>query len=262
MANHTQFRLSQEEVLYLLRSLGLPDLPGMGAQPWGHIPQDSALLVMETAGRGLVARGLVQVGEAQIFIDEALNQVLTASAYPLQMVVLTYSQDSAAVNRNYYRGKDYDIEHHLPYPWIHDFKTLSISDMGLGLVQKLVKEAKTGQASPVFLIHQAKLDEIRQAAASDVEFAAGHLTESGLPEALAGRFASALTAPQVKLLVQAVYQVREEVLQNVFTILSEASSSWLVSAGKAGDEQVQVMALDRPRLKKVIQTAFQPFQKV
>lgn len=257
---HLQF--SQEELLYLLRSLGLPDLPGMGENPWGHIPNDQAVMVLETAGRGLVAREIVKVRGAQVIVDKRVVQVLSVSAYPQQMVILTYNRSGPAENHNFYRGKDYDIEHSLPYPWIHEFRTIPVSDMGFGIIRKLVTKSKIFGATRSCIVQQAKLNEIRNISVQSVDLAAKRLEENGLPVAEAQQLARVLATPSLKLLVQAVYQLSGDIRQSMFSILSDVDSNWLIGADKPGGQLVQIMALDGAVFEKIISAAYQPFSKI
>lgn len=260
--NIKEIFFSQEELLYLLRALNLPDLPGMGMQPWGHIPQEQVLLVMETAGRGLVARGIARFGNMQMEIDDDTATLLDACAYPRQMLTLTYDHNGTAIHQNFFRGKQFDIAHTLPYPWVHFFevKKKKKTDMGLGLLQSLVENVPDNEkTSAVFLLQQSLLDEIRNLTVHDSASAIQQLIGAGLTEPLAQKFTNTLRAPKVKILLQAVYDFGEKVRQNVFSILADDDSCWLVSAGEPGNETVQVIQVDRKKLNEIIHATFASF---
>lgn len=256
----TEIQFSQEELLYLLRSLNLPDIPGMGERPWGHIPQEQALLVMETAGRGLVARGIVRFGKTQIEVDNAVAQLLRTMAYPVQMTVLTYSLNAQAIPHNFFRGKTFDVEHTLPYPWVHRLHMTPKSDMGESFVQGLLKDVPGSGESPAFSVPQQVLTAIRQDALETSQ-ASDTLVEAGLPESMALSLIEVLTAPTSKVLVQAVYQLTE-IEQNMFSILANQDSCWVISAGKPGSPMTQVMQVGPQRLTAIVNNAFQPFKPV
>ncbi len=256
-----EIRFSQEELLYLLRALNLPDLVGMGERPWGHIPQENALLVMETVGRGLVARGLAKFGIGQMDIESDIARLLSDCAYPRQMLALTYHTDNGAIQRNFLRGKDYNVEHSLPYPWVHHFKMKPKSDMGLELVQSLTKGAPNGATSAVYPVPQDKLDETRQLATDDADAAARSLLDLGLDASHAKSFAAALGVPKTKILLQAVYDFGKTVRQNFYSILADDVSCWLVNAGQPANQTVQVMQVNRKKLNEIILATFQPFTK-
>ena len=258
MKNLDEITFSQEELIYLLRSLNLPDLPGMGDHPWGHIPEENALLVMETVGRGLVARRIAQFGTAQMEIDADIARLLSECAYPRQMTVLIYNQGETAIHRSFFRGAKYDVEHFLPSPWLHQFKVKPKSDMGLSLIQSLIKDAPNGETGNVISVQQSRLDEIRQLAADDIAGASQQLLELGLTSAFAEKLANVFGAPKIKILLQAVYDLGKNIQQNVFSILADEVSCWLVIAGQPGSSTIQVMQVNRKKLHEIILATFQP----
>ena len=258
MQKFDEITFSQEELIYLLRALNLPDLVGMGDRPWGHIPQENALLVMETVGRGLVARRIAQFGTAQMEIDADIAILLNECAYPLQMTVLIYNQGETAIHQNFFRGREYDVEHSLPFPWLHQFKVKPKSDLGLDLIQSLVKDVSNGETGNVISVQQSRLDEIRQLAADDIAGASKQLLELGLTSAFAEKLANVLGSPKVKILVQAVYDLGKNIQQNVYSILADEVSCWLVIAGQPGSLTVQVMQVNRRKLNEIILATFQP----
>jgi hypothetical protein len=256
-----EIEYSQEELLYLLRTLNLPDMPGMGDQPWGHIPQENALLVMETVGRSLVARQTIRFEQTQMVVNDKTAKFLKACVYPEQMLALTYNQDGNTINQNFFRGPEFDVEHTQPYPWVHHFKVMPKSDMGFGLIQSILSDAPNGESSPVFQVDQARLDQIRQMANHDVMLASQHLAEAGLAAPLSEKLAHALASPQIKLLLIAVYDLGEDVQQNMFSIFADDQSCWLIGAGQPGSPMAQIMQLGHKKQHEIIQATFLPFQK-
>jgi hypothetical protein len=251
---------SQEELLYLLRTLNLPDMPGMGDKPWGHIPQEQVLLVMETVGSGLLARQVIQFGGYEMKVEEDIMSLLAACASPQQMLLLNYSQGNETIAHNFFRGQAFDIEHDLPHPWVHRFQQTEKSDMGLALLQSLTENTPDGQNSDVFEINQAELDEIRQVAAGDPEKAAQALQSKGLPADEAGRLSRVFAAPTLKMLVMAFQQINPEPQGSVFSLLADAESTWLVSAGKPGDPIAQVRQVGRQELQNILVKTFESFE--
>ncbi len=251
---------SQEELLYLLRTLHLPDLPGMGDRPWGHIPQEQVLLVMETVGRGLVARQSIEFGDFGMKVKDDIISILKTCAGPHQMMVMSYSQGDETKSRNFFRGDAFDIEHDLPHPWVHRFQITDRSDMGLSLLQSLVKNASDGQSSAVFEISQTELDEIRQEAASNPQKAALALQSKGLTASEAGRLVDAFARPTLKVLAMAFWQLNPEAQGAVFSLLADNESTWLVRVGSPGEPIAQVMQVSRQKLHEFILPIFQSFE--
>lgn len=250
---------SQEELIYLLRSLSLPDLPGMGEKPWGHIPQEQALLVMETVGRGLVARQVIEFGEASMKVDEYISHLLQTCAGPRQMLVINYRLGNETKSRNFFRGETFDVEHDLPHPWVHRFASMEKSDMGRAMLQSLLKDAPDCSDSAAFEIAQADLNEVQQNAAHDPVKATEFLQAKGLPNTEAGRLARAFASPALKLLVMAFWQMNPEAQGSVFSLLANHESTWLVKTDNAGQAVTQVMTIGKSKLQEFIQAELEKF---
>lgn len=250
---------SQEELIYLLRTLSLPDLPGMGEKPWGHIPQDQALLVMETVGRGLVARQAIAFGEASMKVDENISHLLKTCAGPWQMLVLNYRLGNEAKSHNFFRGETFDVEHDLPHPWVHRFDIIEKSDMGQALLQSLLENAPDCPDSAAFEIAQTDLNEVQQNAGNDPIQAAAILQSKGMPNAEAGRLASAFASPALKILVMAFWQMNPEAQGSVFSLLANHESTWLIKTGNAEDMITQVMQVSKSKLREFILAELQKF---
>lgn len=253
-----EITFSQEELIYMLRALNLPDLAGMGDYPWGHIPQEQALLVMETVGRGLVARRIACLAPTQMEIDSDVARLLSYCAYPRQMTVLIHDQDKSAIHRYYFRGRNYDVEHTLPNQWIHHFRIIKKSDLGLGLTQSLIKDFPTSENSTVFPIQQVSLDGARRLAINDYSSAVILLNELGLTHPLDEKLAAVLNKPKTKIFLQTVYDFGKKIQQNVISVLADDTSCWVVITGKPADPIVQVMQVDSKKLNQIILAAFQP----
>jgi len=127
----------QEELLYLLRTLGLPDLPGMGEKPWGEITRETSVLVLDAVGRSLFARGIVSFdGKGEIVIEKTVHAILTASVYARQIVLLTYAgQDDQVHQINYYRVPEFDVCQRVIMPWLYQFELQMRTDLGQQDVQ-------------------------------------------------------------------------------------------------------------------------------
>ena len=126
------FRLTQPKLLFMLRLLELPDLPGVGEKPWGDTDLGTARQQFHEAGLALQTRGLVWLDENHKPVtDPNSTQLLSASAYPSQMTALAYKHYQGPVTRIYYYRRDkLDVRHTLLLEHIHEFQALPCSDMG------------------------------------------------------------------------------------------------------------------------------------
>lgn len=255
-------RFSQEELLFLLRRQNLPDLPGMGDHPWGEITEDSATRIMETTGRSLLARGAISIFQDGISIDKPVHAILAACAYPEQMVILNSIISDQSYQVSFSRVTEFDVIHTLPYPWIHQFEVFPMhgSDMGLNQVEEWLEPVSYGQISPEIIIEQNKLKEIYTLVSTDSAAAQTLLVENGLPAEVSKRFTGALKNLNVKIFVQCVYQLEPVISQNVFTIVSDANSCWLIFNEQIDSAFVKIIEADRSRLDTTIQLAYKPFE--
>lgn len=252
--------LSQEELIYLLRTLGLPDLPGMGENPWGHIPQEQALLVMETVGRGLVARQMTEFGETSMKVDESIRHLLQACAAPRQMTVINYRLGEETQSHNFFRGEAFDVEHDLLHPWVHRFGIVEKSDMGRALLQSVLNNAPDCSDSAAFEIAQGDLNEVQQIAANAPLQAAEFLQTKGLPHTEAGHLARAFASPMLKILVMAFWQMNPEAQGIVFSVIANHESTWLIKTDKSGESVAQTREVSKIQLKEFVLAEWGKFE--
>lgn len=83
MAEAFMVRLAHEEIIYLVRALELPGLPGLRAQAFDTLDQDHQALTMAVVDRTLQARGIVHRGSLrERSLNSAITGMLRACAQP------------------------------------------------------------------------------------------------------------------------------------------------------------------------------------
>lgn len=127
MADAFRIRLAQEELVYLLRALKLPSLPGLGASPLGALDTDHQALALAVADRTLQARGVVtHVFEQQRRLDPivaGLLQACSQARYLLSFATRhTAPAGVAAILTGFSEGLA--VEQSLVAPGIHEFLAL------------------------------------------------------------------------------------------------------------------------------------------
>lgn len=195
-------------------------------------------------------------------IDKDISVLIRACTHPNKMLNLTYDQNGKTIHQNFFRGNGFDVEHAISYPWIHHFKVMPKSDLGLALVKSLLRDVTVGETSSVVSVQQNLLNEIRKLAVENAAAARQELLKIGLVAPLAEKFANALGAPKIKILLQAVYNLEEDVQQIVISLLADDAACWVISAGHPGSEIAQVMQVSPKKLNTIVLTTFQPFTQI
>ena len=131
--------------------------------------------------------------------------------------------------------------------------------MGFSQVMGWLEPNSGGQISSEFIVEQQKLQEVYALVSSDVALAQSLLVESGLPAEISAEFLDVLKKNTIKILVQAVSQLRPELRQKVFTVLVGALSCWIVTAGQSDNTIATIMQVDRSYLDAALLSAFTPF---
>ena len=244
----TTIRLSQEELLFILKRtiIDAPSLPGLGENPLGEIDSATENLLLDAAGRALIARDFVVLDENNIpQIDSGVLSAISICTYPQQMVSLIYQNKEGLIQQHYfYRVPELAVKHTFPYSGLHDFEISAISDMGESIVQTLLNNAIVDSFStPIYEIDQQILP-----APQDVNIL-GHdqeiqdlLTAKGVARSHAEDLVRTFVAPRLRFTTQIVYQPPPEAKQEVLTLLA-ADNLWMVRAENPNASLVKVCGL-------------------
>lgn len=265
-ANHDEtstshFQLTQPELLFTLRALDLTDIPGVGDKPWGEIGLEQARLQFREAGLGLKSRGSVWLNEktGQPAVEKSLQSVLSACAYPQEMMALVYQKLSAPVTQlYYYHLNGMTVRHTLPQKSLHDFQVDNESDMGQSALAELFDGFSwtfEGQLGEVTL---DAYEQAMQIVITNERQATRALVDNGLTPNLCGKFIEGVREHKVQAHVQMVYQFQPHPKQNILIFFAGDSACWLVE--KVVERRImRIKAIHSKSLQLLLHSAFQAF---
>lgn len=255
------FQLTQAELLFTLRALELPDIPGVGEKPWGDIELEEARLQFREAGLELKSRGSVwldgQTGKPGV--EKSLQSVLSACAYPQQMVALIYQKPTAPVTQLYhYRLNGMTVRHTLPQESLHDFQVDNKSDMGQHTLAELFDGFSWTFESQLGEVALDKYEQAVQTVFTDEKQATRILVENGLSLDLCKKFIKGVREHKVQVHAQLVYQFPPNPKQNILLFFAGDSACWLVD--KVIERQkMRIKAIHSKSLQFLLHSAFHAF---
>jgi hypothetical protein len=253
----------QEELLYLLRSLGLPDLPGMGDRPWGEIKQETAIFILDAVGRSLFARGVVSFdSHGEITVDRVVIAMLTASAYAKQSVLLTYQgKDGGTLQYVYYRVPEFDVRQHLIFDWVYGFELQTNTDLGRQSVEEWIAPIDTQFSTGVIQVASETFDRAREAATTGgASLSIPILEAAGIEKNITQELSAALAEPILSLRFQSVNAESNPVRRNVFSILAGGNTCWLLTSD-ATIGTLSFKAIGSSELHRIVTTAYLSFEE-
>lgn len=253
------FWLSREELVFALRSLGLPDLPGLGKQPLGDVDAPTAALLAEAARRALIARGMLQpTAGGEYGLDKNVQAALTLSTYPERMLTVSAVMGKTeAAREHFYRVPELTVHHYTPQHGIHAFDLDPASTCGLEGLLKLLDGTQAALQSDEYALIQERMDEAYNLAGQDAGAAAAALSKIGMPAAHAAALAGALAAPELRLSLQYVFQVRPDVDSASLTFLAGAGALWQVRTSSGQGQIVHLQAIPAAQAGTLVKEAHQ-----
>jgi len=259
----TTLRLSQEELLFLVRALSFPDLPGIGDKPWGDIDLDSAQRAYQAAGRGLLARNLTSIDEGDdVSVDESVTEILTTSAYPNNMAAILIEQGADQAEQIFYYGsEERSIRHSIDGFKIHSFESRKDTDMGFGEIDRLIPPTKWKFTSNIFEIDQGHFEQAVQAAQISKEDCVKILNKSGLDKDYIQHLSTTLARIEINIYLQLIYKLNPEIEQNTISFVWNSDSCWFIEyPTQTGVTTLRIRAIDQKQLKKITKAAFIHFK--
>lgn len=117
--------ISQEELLYLLRVLGAPIIPGMAPTVFDGATKRDIGIAVGVAERSLIARGLIiPKDNGKVDIDEAVLALVGTCAMPVYSVVVEVASAETSQGIFWHGTEHILVEHNSPLRGIHKFKAL------------------------------------------------------------------------------------------------------------------------------------------
>lgn len=254
-------QLSQAELLFILRALNLPDLPGIGERPWGEVELEEAKQQFRTAGLALKARGWIWLDEnsGQPSVEPSLQAIVSTCAYPNQMMALIYNIiPSAPVEAYYYHRGELTVRHTWTEVLMHDFQSTNDSDMGKAMLTALFENYFWTFESPISEIPFDVYEQVTKLTFIDPEKARRYLMGAGVAPDICALFINGVHDHKVQIQAQWVYQFTPRILQNSLVFFIGPSSCWLVE--KVFDRKImRIKAVNSDSLHQLFQAAFGGF---
>jgi hypothetical protein len=257
-----QYQLTQAELLFSLRALDLPDIPGIGEKPWGEVEYDEARHQFREAGFELKSHGRVWLDEktGRPSVEEPLQTVLGACAYPQQMVAIVHRVLPATPIQNYYYRRDGMTVHHtIPRASHHNFQVEANSDMGQASFNGLFAPFSWDFESPSFEISQEIYEQAIKLVYSDRKRAQNALSEAGFPSDLSQQFVDGINEHKIQVHAQWVYKFPPDAEQNIVIIFAGQRACWLVEK-VLERKMMRVKAFKSASLQLLLKSVFSPFK--
>jgi len=224
--------LEQDELMFLMRLLELPDLPGVGQTPWGKADLETARKRFRAAGAALHKRGWASLDKnQQPVVESTVKAALYSCAYPAQMTAIAIKPRVGGLKQIYhYRKTTFDVRHTLPKPSVHSFELLLHSDMGFAEAKAALNGHRWASSGLHGSIKQNHFDQAQKTALTDVPQAARMLTEAGLGPDLAHTLSAAMGDLEAKVMIQWIYQLDPKIIRNLVTLLAGKDSCWMAES--------------------------------
>lgn len=123
--NTAAFRLSVEELLYLLSALNLKTIPDLGGNPFRDISPEQKEQILMSGFNGLHAKGWVEVSgdeKTPIVVDKLFaSTLLVCAKSPKMLSVITKSKSKPSLQAYLYRSPEIIVAHRLIDAGVHEF---------------------------------------------------------------------------------------------------------------------------------------------
>jgi hypothetical protein len=243
MGNDTYgITLGFEDLLVMLRVLGIRQLFGMPEDPMAGVPAEQANAALAAAERSLRARGFLQVSDDQervIVYSPVAAMILTCALAPGVLRVFATAGGGPQTLRYYHASPDMAVEHSFPERGLNCFTAAPTFRHLSGRLFDMLKIGQQPQpAVAAGTTTEASLQKARDLARADQQSAASALQKGGLAEATALRVGRALSRPLCTATVSAAYADENIPVQGLALIVEESAIWGVVSGEQEGTAQV------------------------
>jgi hypothetical protein len=233
--------LSPEELLYLLESLKLPDLPGMEWEAFDQLDPEQRQLAFEVARRGLLAREVLLPAGDPPNVNPLVLAMLAPNLAPEQSLWL-WQRTGNEPGRTYY-AHSWQAVYVLRWQsdlGIHQFLLLSSKAALAKAVTDMLELAPT--AAPNGTAHRLPADAFEHAHAAAGEAgasaAAALLQQAGLPPETASALAADMASPRTVLSVLGTHHTENAAPRLAFTAIAGPALTWLADYETAAEPQI------------------------
>lgn len=238
--NTLAFRLSSEELLYLLSALNLKTIPDLGGEPFGDITEEQKNQILMAGFNGLRAKEWIQLSEdeeAPIVVDKLFASTLLTCATSTEMLsVEMISRSKPLLQVYFYRSLDIFVVHRLVDTGLHEFVVTSEQADAIAMFEKMVDLNYSGQSSALsgFLMSNEEAPVLMQSIQDrDLDVIRKALQNVGIDDDIANEFLACLEdlSHVVNLtLINFSEYVKsvDDLSANSVSVLNATESSWII----------------------------------
>lgn len=249
--------LSREELLLVLKLLGVETIPGLDADPQGALDAGQQAVALRVAERALRARALADVRDGQVALHNALISAVGTCAFP-QRTVFVYHWPAGGEEAIRYFGHlrgDEVVVHTRPADVLHLFSRMPSA--GYFAEQMLAACAVTAAEPAVsggFTLASAAFTRLRQLAeGGSTQAALDLLRQTGIDATGAGALVATLAHNPAVSIVQMRKQQDGAVAGQEFTLLQNSQHAWLVQLDASATERpLQVQPASRQTVERLL----------
>ena len=137
--NDLIMNISQEELLYLLKILGSPIIPGIDPGIFEKVTERDIGIAVSVAERALIARGFITPkGDGYVNIDEVPLALVGTCAMPVYSVIVEVTNTKTTQGIFWHGTERIIVEHSSPLRGIHKFKALAKETDLANYIQKCI----------------------------------------------------------------------------------------------------------------------------
>ncbi|MEW5987854.1 MAG: hypothetical protein AB1791_14565 [Chloroflexota bacterium] len=239
-------RLGVEELVYLLTTLGIKTLPGLGQNPVEGLTEDQAQRALAAGANSLRARGWLELStdgnESRARLDPVVVALLGTCATAAQLLFIGRRPAAGPTSPYYvYLGPHLIVIHSSLSPGVHEFAgSVSPAEVLATLADRLHLSDQPAPAATDIFIAQTDLEAAVAAALSqEVERAVVVLANSGVANdaslPLIQTFQSMQATTTITLLRQTDGRVSSSADES-FSLLEGAAGFWLVRPVAGGED--------------------------
>lgn len=247
--------LSRDELLLVLRSLGVETIPGIDSDPLGNLTPEGMEIALTVAGRALRAREMARLRQdGQLVLHNLLLTAVGICTYATQTAFVYHWPEDGAVPQRYFghvRGEDF-VSHLRPADVLHLFTMLPAKEQMVAQILQFCAYHE-GEEAGNLEMGMGDFGRLRQwVRQGERETAVSHLADQGADRETAAAFVNTLAhSPDISVWQLLRQQPDQTVAQYDCTLVQNKRHGWLV-APAAGDGVLRVETAVKANLENIL----------
>jgi len=257
------FRVSEDELTFLLEGVGASRLPGMADLPYGTDDADEMARQRLNAHHALMARGLMGLSSEKLIFDSTISQIISLCVFPRHLVVIA-ARDSAEQRPSiatYYVSPPVTVLHTQAVIGVHEFKVLSQPvDFQTALEQRLPVLSGIERQGKICLERDVLTDIMKSPQETDREMLTQKLQDAGYALADVAPFVDSLLMPHIRCVVQVAKLTDGRAASKTLSLMYETPRCWILDGidTKDAEQLVEIRMLTQAELSRIMGELFQP----